>query len=269
MKYEEHCRKIFKGADLGVEDLYLLESYQIEYLQERAPKRELAAVIHAYPTLGRFFVNKCPKIKDFLEELTSRFAPSSSDEELECFGDSLVWEIADMLVYCKYPELYDDNIELCWDFSDVLEVTSIDNKVVIDGGAGTGRVTFQAEGRAAHVFAVEPNTSLRRFISQKAEKLSIRNVYPIDGFLDAIPLPDNTADVLITSNAIGWRLEEELREMERVVRQAGHIIHISEWLDKIEANPFHKVLISSNWQYQHVSKKNDGRQSIIYFKQVV
>jgi len=247
MSWEDHCRKVFRGANLGVEDLYLLESYQIGYLRERAPQRELAAVLSADPALGRFFVNKCPEIADFLERLTGRFGKARSTEELERLGDSLVWEMADMLVYCKQPELC-DAFELTWSFEDILEVVSIDDKVVIDGGAGTGRVAFQAAAKARHVFAVEPNTALRRFISKKAEKRSLPNIYPIDGFLDAIPLPEDSADVLITSNAIGWRLEEELREIERVVKPGGHAIHIAARSADVDLDPKFDLMTSREWK---------------------
>jgi hypothetical protein len=39
----------------------------------------------------------------------------------------------------------------------------------------------------------------------------------LDGTLHAIPVPADTADVLLTCRAIGSRLEEELVEIERVV----------------------------------------------------
>lgn len=268
MMYEDHLRKVFRGAKLDVEDLYLLESYQIAYLRERAQQRELAAVLQANPSLNRFFVNKCPEIADFLVGLSSHFSPASSEEELERFSDSLVWEVADMIVYCKQPELYDERVVLGWNFADILKIAAIDNKVVIDGGAGTGRVAFEAAGKARHVFAVEPNASLRRFIGQKAKKRCVRNVYPIDGFLDAIPLPDGSADVLITSNAIGWRLENELREIERVVKPGGKAVHFVGHAKDTEDDPIFAVMTSPDWRYQSVAHNDGEGQKRMYVKQI-
>lgn len=269
MTWADHCRKVFRGANLGVEDLYLLESYQIASLRERAPQKELAAVLRANPTLDRFFVNKCPEIADFLESLDRGSSTASNGwSELERLSDSLLWEIADMIVYCKQPRLLDEQVVLDWSFADVLEVVPIDDKVVVDGGAGTGRVAFETAGKARHVFAVEPNTSLRRFIGQKAKERSVRNIYPIDGFLDAIPLPDDFVDVLITSNAIGWRLEAELREIERVVKTGGHAVHIASRSKDIEHDPLLDMMTSPDWQYQLTCDSEGEGLMIMYHKQV-
>jgi len=39
-------------------------------------------------------------------------------------------------------------------------------------------------------------------MKEKAVKERVNNLYVMDGTLDSIPLPDQTLDVLITSNAI-------------------------------------------------------------------
>ena len=53
---------------------------------------------------------------------------------------------------------------------------------------------------------------LREFMRDKATASGITNLFVIDGTLDAIPLPTDTADVLLTCRAIGWHLDEELVE---------------------------------------------------------
>ena len=263
MEYESQCRKIFQGAQLEVEDLFLLEDYQIAYLRERAPQRELAAVLHAYPSVKRFFLLKCPAISDFIESLSSRFGQARNEEELAAFGDHIIWEIGEMVIYNKHPELYDERAVLGWDFADVTRAAPIEDRVVIDAGAGTGRVAFKAAPTARQVFAVEPNTSLRRFISETAKSKHVRNVYPIDGFLHAIPLPDGFADVLITSQAIGWHLEDELREIERVVRTGGRAVHLLGYPVEMEDDPLFSVLTSSKWQYECIHYEGkDGRKKM-------
>ena len=84
---------------------------------------------------------------------------------------------------------------------------------------------------------------------EKAEREKVGNLFVIDGFLHAIPLPDDTVDVLITSNAIGWNLELEMREVERVVRPCGHAIHLSGYAADDQLNPVHEALTSSRWGY--------------------
>ena len=53
-------RKLFADADLHIEDLYLLESFQIEYLPGWLPERELASVLWAHPHIYRFLRTKSP-----------------------------------------------------------------------------------------------------------------------------------------------------------------------------------------------------------------
>ena len=55
-----------------------------------------------------------------------------------------MWTIADLLVYDKCPEVYDGLEFHSWDFGELAGITPLENKVVIEGGAGTGRVTLEA-----------------------------------------------------------------------------------------------------------------------------
>ena len=91
--------------------------------------------------------------------------------------------------------------------------------------------------------------SLINFIREKANIEKCSNIYVIDGFLDSIPLPDNSIDILLTSNAIGWNLEKELLEIERVVKSNGQAIHLMRAIENETENPFHSRLISSDWNY--------------------
>ena len=93
-------------------------------------------------------------------------------------------------------------------------------------------------------------------------------MFVIDGFLHEIPLPQGYADVLITSNAIGWNLKDELNEIERVVKPGGIVIHLlsSDNIDDID--PFKQYLTNPKWNYNYsVYEKN---KDIIrkYWKQI-
>jgi SAM-dependent methyltransferase len=272
MTYADHCRKLFEGASLEVEDLYLLEAYQIADLRQRAPERALAAVLHARPDLQRFFVTKSPEAAVFLGDLRQRFGPAASDEELRQLVDDLVWEIADLILYGKAPALYDERAVSGRDhgevFAQVFAAAPVEGKVVIDAGAGTGRVAFAAASSARHVFAVEPNTGMRHYLRQMAKQRSVRNLYALDGFLDAIPLPDDTADVLVTCNAIGWRLEQELPEIERVVRPGGWAVHLMSGQEDGDDNPIFTTLTSPAWGYQVTRLGGGGVLEVMFLKEV-
>jgi ubiquinone/menaquinone biosynthesis C-methylase UbiE len=182
-----------------------------------------------------------------------------SQAELENSTDKVGWTIADVLVYNKYPEVYDSLEFHNWDFQEVTSITSLDKRVVIDGGAGTGRVALEAAYSARWVFAVEPVARLREFIRNKASKTGVSNVFVIDGFLHAIPLPDEFADVFITSHALGWRLEEELKEFERVVKKGGFVIHCPGTAETADEGEQHSLLISPTWGYEYSRyRESDG-----------
>jgi ubiquinone/menaquinone biosynthesis C-methylase UbiE len=56
---------------------------------------------------------------------------------------------------------------------------------------------------------------------QRAARNGITNLFVLDGILESIQLPDNSLDMLFTSNSIGWNIEKELQEIERVVKRNG------------------------------------------------
>ena len=194
-------KDIFKHVSLEVEDLYLLESFQIDMLPGVAD-RDLAVVLWAHPSIKRFLLKKSPSVADYIDSIMGQYKPAKDKRELVKCSDNLVWAIADWLVYGKCPEAYDKLEFHNWDFREVSIITPLDGKVVVDGGAGTGRVTLEAARTAARVYAIEPVTRLRQFIRDKALEAFHNNVFVIDGFLHAMPLPDNCADVLITSHAL-------------------------------------------------------------------
>ena len=259
MSTADTFKQMFSGVTLEIEDLYLLESFQIGYFPGWVPERELAAVLWEHPSIKRFLVKKCPSITDWVERVLVQFEPTDDPQELATHTEELVWTIADLLVYNKCPEVYDALEFHNWDFSEVTNITSLQNMVVIDGGAGTGRVAIEAAQTADQVYAVEPVARLRQFIRGKTVEADLCNVFVMDGFLHAIPLPDKFADVLITSHALGWQLEEELKEFERVVKKDGFIIHCPGTAETAVEEEQHSRLISSEWGYEFSRyKEADG-----------
>jgi ubiquinone/menaquinone biosynthesis C-methylase UbiE len=261
-------KRTFKGVTLKVEDLYLLESFQIGYLAGYVAERDLAAVLWAYPPIKIFLEKKFPQISDFVARIMTKYGPAVNELELAECSDRLVWTIADLLVYNKCPEAYDTLEFHSWDFREVTMVTPLDHKVVIDGGAGTGRVTLEAARTARQVFAVEPVTRLRQFIREKALKAGLGNIFVIDGFLHAIPLPDRSANIFITSHALGWQLEDELREIERVTKKGGTIIHCPGSAEEDSDEYKHSRLISSDWNYEFSRYKETDGWKRKYWKQL-
>ena len=251
MDRNEGFRRMFKGAQLGVDDLLLLEPFQIAYLPGYVPEKEFSAILISKPEIKRFLVTKCPKITDYINSLLLKFSSSVSPNELAQYCDTVVWTIADLLVYNKCPEVYDQLPFHNWDFSEITSIVNLTNKIVIDGGSGTGRVALEAANYASVVYAVEPVARLREFIRSKSNQRNLTNLFVIDGFLNALPFPNNFADCLITSHALGWQLPTELREFERVVKKPGIIIHCPGTAVGVnQEEDDHQVLIKPPWSYE-------------------
>jgi ubiquinone/menaquinone biosynthesis C-methylase UbiE len=262
-------KKIFKSNAFKVEDLYLLESFQISYLPDYLPEREFSAVLWAYPPIKTFLEKKYPGIISFIEHVMSENGPAKDQQQLAEFSDTVVWTIADLLVYNKCPQEYDKLEFNRWDFKEVTSITSLDGKVVIDTGAGTGRVTLEAALTAKQVFSVEPVTRLRQYIRVKAKEKGLTNVFVLEGFQHSIPLPSEFADVLLTSHALGWHLEEELQEFERVTQKGGYIIHCPGTAEESRNDEMkHQRLISEDWQYKFSRYMEADGWKRKYWKQV-
>ena len=204
MPYADQLRVLFPTLELSVADLFALEAHQIADLPTRAPDRELAEVLHAHPDVRTFLQVRHPPITDHLTRVLADH-PAAAGADLGRSEQALLWEIGEMLVYDTAPELLDAASTNDWDFGVVTELVELDGKTVIDAGAGSGKVAFGAVGLARDVFAVEPVARLRQFMRDKAAARAISNLYVLDGTLDAIPLPDDSVDVLLTCRAIGWR----------------------------------------------------------------
>ena len=262
-------KRVFKGVDLHIQDLYLLEPFQIEYFPGWVPERELASVLRAYPAIDRFLRTRAPAIAAFLDAAKARHPASAGGSDRAQSEDLLIWTIADLVVYNKCPEVYDRLEFHNWDFAEVTNITPLEGRVVADVGSGTGRVALQAADAASAVVAVEPVTRLRQFIRDKASQAGRRNVRVVAGFGHDIPLPDDSADVVITSHALGWRLEDELAEFERVTAPGGYIIHCPGTAEIAAEEQQHRRLIDSAWNYRFARYREADGWKRKYWKRLL
>lgn len=265
MPYSQLLREQYPEINLHAEDLLLLEAYQINYLPDRAAAIEFATLLREYPVVHRFLVARSPLIASFLTKLLDENKPVTDSQQIKAHCQEALWEIADMIMYNKHPELYDRKTRIQWDISEITSITSLDGRTVADIGAGSGRIAFLLAPHAQTVFAIEPSASFRSFMKEKAAKQKVDNLFVMDGTLNSIPLPHDSLDVLITSNAIGWSLEEELKEIERVVRPGGYAFHLLQ-SDVQQEDPLRERMTSEPWNYHYTQNKHERSVKIKYYK---
>jgi ubiquinone/menaquinone biosynthesis C-methylase UbiE len=91
---------------------------------------------------------------------------------------------------------------------------------VLDLAAGTGKLTRDLVPRARHVYAVEPDDSMRAVLEEvvpEAEALA--------GSAEAIPLEAGSVDAVFTAEAFHWYASDEsVGEIVRVLRPRGGVV---------------------------------------------
>jgi ubiquinone/menaquinone biosynthesis C-methylase UbiE len=249
MPYGEMLKNLFPGVILSVEDLLFLESFQILYLPDRVPGHDFAVLIGAHPIIHRYLTAKCPSIAPFIDSLLQETSGVEGEETIEECCNNLLWEIADLIVYAKYPDLYDKNVDFPWTIDEIIPMNQLEGKVAVDAGAGPGKLAFLLAQHVGTVFAVEPVQAFREYMKDKAESERVENLFVVDGFVNSLPFPSHSIDLLVTSNAIGWDLEDELREIERVLGPKGVAVHLFRVPEGEEVNQLHDILTASAWNY--------------------
>lgn len=244
-------------TSLSFNSLLLLDREQISWFPGWLPEKELAVALRENPTVAWYLQHKCPEIKDWVIKVLSQAEQEYTMTDLRKSEVIVMNAINDLLVYVIDPELYDQLPFLGWDDKELTELIDLQGKVVIDVGAGTGRLTFlAAEEGAGAVYAVEPVENLRRYIKDKAREKSLRNIFPADGLITEIPFPDGFADVCLGGHVFGDDPEKEYLEMTRVTKSGGMVALIPGNNDRDEG--WHHYLVEKGFQWSRFLEPTDG-----------
>jgi SAM-dependent methyltransferase len=148
---------------------------------------------------------------------------SEREEARRAVLSRLFWE----LTYWKTPEEYErltagEQVHL-----GALDVACVDGAVILDAGAGCGRVTLPLARRARMVYAMDPAPPMLDLLERKLAA-RLRNVEPLRGAFHCVPLPDDSVDAVVACSAFG-PLEARggrrgLDELKRVTRPGGRIV---------------------------------------------
>jgi SAM-dependent methyltransferase len=114
---------------------------------------------------------------------------------------------------------------------------------MVEVGAGTGRLTTHLLTRCAHLIAVEPARTMRERLRAGLSPQGLETTDIVDGFFDALPVPDASADLVVTCSALerdsAHGGDAGLAEMQRVCAPGGMMVVV--WpnhLDWLAANGF-------------------------------
>lgn len=237
--------------------LLLLEPLHVRYISQRQPDQSMGTALRAHPAVQWYFRQTYPPIAPYIEGCLKLGDPAPTPSQLRAAEMDVLDSMQDWLIYVLEPERYDQLAFLSWEDASLLGMTDFQDKIVLDVGSGTGRLAFAVAPLAKVVFAIEPVANLRRFLWKKRIELGFQNLYPLDGMITQIPLPDNFADILMAGHVFGDDLEEEYQEMVRVVRDGGMILlHPGSNADS-EDNA-HRFLLAKGFDFDIFTEPGDG-----------
>jgi SAM-dependent methyltransferase len=245
-------------SDLSFNCLLLLERVQLSWFPGWLPEDELALALAANPTVAWFMRHKCPPNAAWLDGLPEP-PPGAADDPQAVYAaeQKVLQSINDLLVYALDPALYDAQPFLGWDSDELRSLVDFRGQIVLDIGSGTGRLAFvAAEAGAKAVYAVEPVGNLRLYLKEKAARLGLDNVYPVDGLLTTIPFHDGFAGVTMGGHVYGDFPEAEIAELERVTRPGGMVILCPGTND--QEDPNHQILVDHGYQWGRFLEPEDG-----------
>ena len=215
--------KEFSFNCLLLMDLYLIR--MVCMVDDERYARQMGIALANHPAVAWYCQTKAPEVAERVKALIAAAPAGCSREEIraaECFV--LDWN--DWAVVYVYPEVMNRNCAYIydWDKRRLLELTDFRDKVVLDVGAGTGRLTFAAAQEARHVYASEPCDRLREYLREKISREGIPNVSVLDGFAASLPYEDDTFDIVMSGHVVGDDYGTELAELERVVKDGGWVL---------------------------------------------
>jgi len=75
---------------LGIEDLFLLEGFQIVQVTRISIQKELAAILHAHPKILPFLIHKNPSISPFISKVMKDYGPADDPKQLDRYSKLVV-----------------------------------------------------------------------------------------------------------------------------------------------------------------------------------
>lgn len=239
--------------------LLLFEPVQIEYMATREPDPVMGTALKAHSAVDWYLRQIHPPISQYLDRCLDLAIQDANPERIRQSEIEILERYRDWVVYAVKPERYDQLPFHGWDDGSLLGMADFKQKVVIDIGSGTGRLAFAVAPIANTVYAVEPVANLRRFIWKKREDLGMDNVFPLDGTITQIPLPDDFADIVMSGHVFGDDPPAEVAEMTRVTRDGGMIL-LHPGTNANTEQEAHRYLVEQGFEFATFEEPGDGKK---------
>jgi ubiquinone/menaquinone biosynthesis C-methylase UbiE len=104
-----------------------------------------------------------------------------------------------------------------------LAKSDIKDKICADLGCGTGFISLALAAEARLVFSIDISRNMLRELYNNSNKQGLKNIYPIRGSMDDIPLFDSSIDAVFTNMALHHVVEAKkaIAEMYRILKVGG------------------------------------------------
>jgi ubiquinone/menaquinone biosynthesis C-methylase UbiE len=137
---------------------------------------------------------------------------------------------------------------------EILNMLPIQNdSSILDAGAGSGYLSIPAAKQiVGTVFALDMDDRMLGVIDTKAKADKLTNIQLIQGNIDNIPLPNNSADIALASLILHEvkSLPVALMQISRVLKPGGHILCMEYEKEEstVKGPPMHIRISSSNME---------------------
>ncbi|MBD5117130.1 MAG: class I SAM-dependent methyltransferase [Ruminococcaceae bacterium] len=222
-----------KAENYTMDTILLFDRWVIRYIMNenqwynggtRSYITDMAKALSRYPYVISFCQRKAPECTGFLNKVISVSVKDIGEDEARNAETSILSALETFVVYA-YPEVMEQvNYIRNWNQQMLYNLVDINEKIVLDVGAGTGRLAFAAARRAKRVYASEPCDILREYMRDKIKNNNITNMKVLDGEAMNLPYEDNTFDVVMSGHVVGDFYDEEIAEMTRVTKNGGFIV---------------------------------------------
>ena len=219
-----------KPEEYSFNSLLMMERFQLRYALERENPELMEAMgiaLAANPAVAWYIKRRCPECAHIVERLAAGAPKGSSAEELRRAEVYVLASMEDFVIYTT-PQMMAEGCDFIrgWSKERLFALADFNGKIVLDIGAGSGRLAFAAAEKAAMVYAVEPVSTLREFMRDEAARQGIKNVRVVDGFVQNLPYPDDTFDIVMSGHVVGDFIDAELTEIERVTKPKGWMLNV-------------------------------------------